>query len=97
MMATHYPEALQRLLRACSDFRAEGIGLDDLKSIVWETASTVVSIEEARFSEYLQALEGRLDMIQFTTDEVRSEALKVVAELETRTRAHFAAETDTGR
>ncbi len=96
-MATYYPDALRKLLRACCDYRAKTMDLDELKSIVWETASAVVSIEEAEFRRYLQAVEGRLDMIQFTTEEVRSEGLKVVEELEGRSRAHCEEETESDR
>jgi len=88
-MPTAYPNQLGSLLKACEEYRGDELGLDALKSVIWQTASVVVSVEEAELRRYLQSVEGKLDMLQATDEDVRASSRKLVEEIETRLRAQL--------
>lgn len=81
-MLTAYPDQLRALLRACDEYRNGELDLDALKSAIWQTAQVVVSVEEAKFRRYLQSVEGKLDMLQVTREDVRASSLKLIGDLE---------------
>jgi hypothetical protein len=85
-MATLYPEILLNLKRACERYRGRSLSLDDLKALVWEAASTIVTPQERELRDFLQWAEGQLDMIQFTTDDagVFARSLEIVGRLEAK-------------
>lgn len=89
-MPTVYPDQVKAVLRACLSYQDGKIELDELKAEIWDGVQAVVAVEEAEFRRFLQSAEGRLDMIQFTTEDVRASALDVVREIEARVRAHLA-------
>jgi len=83
-MGTSYTSTITTILERCSEYRRNDISLDDLKRTVWDAAQTIESAHEYDLRKSLQAIEGRLDMIQFTTDsdKVYETTLPVVQELE---------------
>lgn len=67
-MSTNYPTAIVTLLERCKEYRLRNVPRDELKQAVWEAARAVESSDEYEFRKSLQVIEGRLDMVQFTTD-----------------------------
>lgn len=90
MMPTLYPDQVKAVLRACHAFEEGIIGLDELKAEIWKGAQAVVAVDEADFRRFLQAAEGRLDMIQVTTEHVNASARDIVREIQARVREHLA-------
>ncbi len=89
-MSTAYPDQVKAVLEACLAYQQGKIDFDELKAEIWKGAQAVVAAEEAEFRHFLQSAEGELDMIQFTTEDVRASALDVVRKIESRVRAHLA-------
>ena len=83
-MSTNHPIAIVNLLVRCEEYRLQNVPLDELKQAVWETAQTIESSDEYEFRKALQVIEGRLDMVQFTTDSetVFDATLPIIHELE---------------
>lgn len=76
--------AIVNLLERCKEYRLQNVPLDELKQAVWEAAQTIESSDEYEFRKSLQVIEGRLDMVQFTTDseKVFDTTLPIIHELE---------------
>ncbi|MBX3375132.1 MAG: hypothetical protein KF817_14985 [Phycisphaeraceae bacterium] len=89
-MPTIYPDQVRAVLKACLAYQDGNVDLDELKARIWEGAQAVVAVEEAEFRRFLQSAEGKLDVIQFTAEDVRDSALDVVRKIEARVRAHLA-------
>lgn len=72
------------VLDSCCKYRNGTVSLEELKGVVWETAHAVESSDEYDLRKKLQAIEGRLDMVQFSTDsdKVFLTTLPIVEELE---------------
>lgn len=87
-MATLYPDMLRKLKLGCGRYRAKLLGIEDLKALVWEAASTMVAPQERELREFLQWAEGQLDMIQFTTDDAEdfARSLEIVGRLDAKLR-----------
>lgn len=83
-MGTIYGTTITMLRRKCSEYRRKKASLDDLKSAVWQAAQEIESSDEYELRKSLQTIEGRLDVIQFTTDsdKVFDATLLIVEELE---------------
>lgn len=88
-MPTAYLDQLESLLKACEEYRGDELGLDALKSVIWQTAAVVVAVEEAELRRYLQSVEGKLDMLHATDENVRASSWKLVEDLERRLRAQM--------
>ena len=88
-MPTTYPEQLVSLLSACEKYRSDELDLDALKSQLWKTAEVVVSVEESEFRRYLQSVEGKLDILQATEENVRASSLSIIDEIEARLRTQL--------
>lgn len=89
-MPTIYPDQVRAVLKACLAYQDGKVDLDELKARIWEGAQAVVAVEEAEFRRFLQSAEGKLDVIQFTAEDVRDSVLDVVRKIEARVRAHLA-------
>ena len=89
-MPTVYPDQVRAVLRACIAYQDGNINIDELKAEIWEGAQAVLAVEEAEFRRFLQSAEGNLDVIQFTTEDVRASAPELVRMIEARVRAHLA-------
>jgi len=83
-MSTKYSTTIANMLEQCSEYRLRKVSLDKLKRIVWEAAQRVESSDEHGLRQSLQVIEGRLDMVQFTTDsdKVFDASIPVIQELE---------------
>lgn len=83
-MKTIYRDTITKILENCSKYRCNNISLDDLKKAVWEAAQQIESADEYDLRRFLQSIEGRLDLVQFTTDsaEVFDATVPIVQELE---------------
>ncbi|GAA1816009.1 hypothetical protein [Agromyces neolithicus] len=77
--------AVQLLVR-CREYRHRELDLDALKSEIWSAAAQIVVPDERVLRGFLQKVEGKLDMLQFTVDEpeIRQASLEVVAVIEAR-------------
>lgn len=80
-MATVYPDFVRGVIDACLAYQAHKISLDALKSEIWKGAMAIASVQEADFRHFLQAAEGRLDILQFTTEDVRTAVIPIVREI----------------
>jgi hypothetical protein len=98
-IAPTYPEAAQNLLNTCQDYRLRLLSLESLKRIVWGTALEVVDVEERATRDFLQAAEGKLDMLEHTIDEERlfDATLPVVSEIEEQMARYLAVNGATNR
>ena len=74
---------LADLNRAIQRYEAEKASLDELKATILATAERVTEYDRRALRRFLLEVEGRLDMIQFTTDSNRIHAttLPVLDEL----------------
>lgn len=83
-MATLYPAALRNLQLACDGYRNGSSSLDNLQAAVWNTAQTIVAVEERELRDYLQVAEGQLERVRFMTDDenIFTESLKIVSQIE---------------
>ena len=86
-----YPSVAERLLAHCREYRQGKEDLATLKAEIWSAASQVSIPEERALREFLQQAEGRLDMIQFTVDEVEVQraSLEVLETIEARLMAYL--------
>lgn len=87
-MATAYPELLEHLRIMLADYRAKRVAISDLQKAVWRTAEAVVSYEDRDLRKFLQSVEGKLDVLQFTIDppEQFTASLDIIAALEDQLR-----------
>lgn len=78
-----YPQAAATLLEQCRSYQDGALSLQTLKAGVWDAAQTITAIEESAMRDFLQEVEGRLDLIEHTTnrDHIFDQTLPVVAEL----------------
>lgn len=83
-MGTIYRDTITTVLEQCSEYRCNDISLDDLKKTLWEAAQHIESADEYDLRKSLQSIEGRLDMVQFTTDSAKifEATIPIVQELE---------------
>ncbi len=83
-MSTNYPIEIVNLLERCKEYRLQNVPLDELKQAIWKAAQTIESSDEYEIRKSLQVIEGRLDMVQFTTDSeiVFDATLPIIHELE---------------
>ena len=90
-MASMYPAVARQLLHACGEYRQHRIDLTSLKASTWSAASQILIPQEKAFRDYLQQAEGRLDMLEFTTDDDKllDATLELVEELEIRLRRYL--------
>jgi hypothetical protein len=63
-----YPETAQKLLEACDAYLNRQLGLAEIKNAVWSSAQEIVLVDERGLRDFLQTAEGRLDMVEHTTD-----------------------------
>ena len=66
-MAT-YPEAAHKLVASCDSYLGGVASLAQTKSAIWDAAQQIVLVDERELRDFLQAAEGRLDLIEHTTD-----------------------------
>jgi hypothetical protein len=87
-----YGEAATRLLSECRACLDGNLPLADFKAAVWRAAEQVVLVEECDLRAFLQIAEGRLDMIEHTSngDDVFEATVPIAREVETRVRAYLA-------
>ncbi|MEK6270773.1 MAG: hypothetical protein N2B57_08465 [Planctomycetales bacterium] len=87
-MGTIYRNTITTVREKCSEYRRNAISLDDLKKAVWEAAQHIKSADEYDLRKSLQSIEGRLDMVQFTTDSAKifEATLPIVQELDDLTK-----------
>ncbi len=78
---TIYNETLTRLYNDCEKYRNRLSDIDELKTAFWKAAQAITHIEEKELRNFLQSVEGRLDMIQFTSENVFEDSLEIVSEL----------------
>lgn len=76
--AKDYPDGLYN---DCEKYRNRLSDIDELKTAVWEAAQAITHIEEKELKNFLQSVEGRLDMIQFTGENIFEDSLEIISEL----------------
>jgi hypothetical protein len=83
-MRTIYRNTIAMVRQKCSEYRCGTASLDELKAAVWEAAQQIESSDENELRNSLQSIEGRLDMIQFTTENAKvfAATLPLVHDLE---------------
>jgi hypothetical protein len=86
-----YPQAARDLLDTCREYREQVVSLASIKSAIWQTADEVVAVEDRPLRDFLQAAEGRLDVIEHITNDERifDETLPVIEEVESRLREYL--------
>jgi hypothetical protein len=91
-----YPDVLRRLLEATRVYRRREMQLATYKAVLWQAAEDIVAVEERSLREFLQAAEGKLDVIQFTTDEAElfNATLPTLESMEERLSTSMPSETD---
>ena len=90
-MTTIYEEQLRSLSEALAQYRDRRLTIDEIKARVWTTAQEVTSYEDRELRKFLQSAEGKLDMIQFTTDteNIFPASLEIVDAIEERIRTEL--------
>jgi len=80
---TLYLETLSRLREAFAQYRRRAIGIDQLQSLIWDSAEQIASPEEKELRRALQNAEAKLDLLRFTLDRdlVFEQSLAVIEEL----------------
>jgi 2-keto-3-deoxy-galactonokinase len=75
-----YPEAARELLASCDAYIGGLASFAETKSAIWSAAQQIVLVDKRELHDFLQVAEGRLDMIQHTTntDSVFQATLPVV-------------------
>ena len=63
-----YPDTAQKLLAACDAYVNRQLALTDMKNAIWGSAQEIVLVDERDLRDFLQTAEGRLDVIEHTTD-----------------------------
>ncbi len=81
-----YDEILKKLSDDCEKYRNCLSDIDELKNAVWQAAQAITYIEKKELRTFLQSAEGRLDMIQFTSENVFEDSLEIVSEIIDRIR-----------
>jgi hypothetical protein len=81
-----YPKAARELLASCDAYLGGSASLAETKSAIWSAAQQIVLVDERELRDFLQAAEGRLDLIEHTTDaaSVFQATLPVVREVHDR-------------
>lgn len=80
-----YPNIINDVLNASRLYKAHQLSLEEYELIISNAADNIVSIEEKRLSDFLRSAAGKLDIIKFTTDNIKLFDLtcKVANEVET--------------
>lgn len=83
-MAPTYPDAARALLARCAEYRERSIDLGTFKASVWSAANEFVIPQERETRDYLQQVEGKLDILEFTVDDDKlfDATLELVAGIE---------------
>lgn len=81
-----YDEILKKLSDDCEKYRNHLSDIDELKTAVWKAAQAITNFEEKELRNFLQSVEGQLDMIQFTSENVFEDSLEIVSEIIDRIR-----------
>ncbi|OQX25852.1 MAG: hypothetical protein BWK80_13520 [Desulfobacteraceae bacterium IS3] len=78
---TIYNDILTMLYNDCKKYQNRLSDIDELKTAVWKASQAITHIEEKELRNFLQSVEGRLDMIQFTSESVFEDSLEIISEL----------------
>ena len=83
-MSANSPVAITDLLEKCKKYHKRTIALEELKQTLWEAAISIERKENYQLRKTLEAIEGRLDIVQFTTDSegVFDATIPIITELE---------------
>jgi len=76
-----YDEILTKLSDDCEKYRNRLSEIEELKTAVWQAAQTITYSEDKKLRNFLQSAEGKLDMIQFTSENVFEDSLQIVSEI----------------
>ncbi len=76
-----YDDILTKLYNDCEKYRNHISDMDELKTAVWQAAQSLANFEEKELRYFLQQAEGRLDMIQFTSENIFEDSLEIVSEI----------------
>lgn len=86
-----YERVATSLIASCRGYRARQLTLSELKARVWDAAQSIVAVEEKSVRVFLQRAEGRLDIVEHTTneDEIFDASLVIVAQIERRLQSYL--------
>jgi len=84
---TLYQNVLKNLSDACEQYRNHCMEITDLKNAVWQAARIITSVQERDLRDVLQQAEGELDMIQFTSENVFGDSLRIVSDITEKIRS----------
>ncbi|MCE9584025.1 MAG: hypothetical protein K8T20_16195 [Planctomycetes bacterium] len=91
-MATNDPGSVRGLLKACEDYLAGSLSIEELQFHVGNTESLTMAVEESAFRRFLGSIENQIELIRFTCDpeKVNESMLPIVKNLKARAHSHLA-------
>ena len=81
-----YPQMLQRICDAVDEYRNNQRSIESLQSLLLDGADTITTPEVRADRRFLQHIEGKLELLRFTTDgdEFEEEVEAVLKQIEDR-------------